>query len=260
MGDRRSRKGKAVSPTTRTITLGELRAHSGVLRIDDPWHMYDPVRIKNVPSSRFAIQAQLIQYPEGGVRIAKVHLGFRPEPPDSRKILGMVGVDSATIVLVDADDKKRHWKDVGPERVGCIPLPGQGKVARLIEKRFGLRSRKVSPVASEFDEPISEELEARITEYLQTFPKYAEFPFMYFYVKTMNTRDRIAEAMRDRLWTEVVLDEPSGASLLALSSGFGDGSYPVEGHYRSGELVGAGIELIGPAQDRVLEAFPLLRY
>jgi hypothetical protein len=34
----------------------------------------------------------------------------------------------------------------------------------------------------------------------------------------------------------------------------------VVGLYRSGELVGAEVEFIGPAQDEILEAFPILRY
>lgn len=95
---------------------------------------------------------------------------------------------------------------------------------------------------------------------MQTFPEYSKFTFMYFRVKTMNTCEHIQEAMRDQFWTEVVLDEVCGASLLAFSSGFGDGRYSVEGLYHSGELVGVEIEFIGPAQDKILEAFPMLRY
>ena len=169
-------------------------------------------------------------------------------------------MDSATVVAVDADVYEQHWKEVGSERIGQIGIPEHRKIARLIEKRFGLKSRQVNVVVSEFEEPISEELEKEIQAYLQTFPEYAEHTFFYFRVKTMNTFERISEAMRERRWAEVVLDEVSGASLLAFSSGFGDGRYPVEGLYNSGELAGVEVEFIGPAQDKILEAFPILRY
>jgi len=123
-----------------------------------------------------------------------------------------------------------------------------------------LRSREVSFCQSEFEQPISQQLEARITAYLQTFPEYAEYTFMYFRVETKNSFDRILEAVADRLWDEVILDESSGASLLVVSAGFGDGTYPVEGLCGGGELRAVEVEFIGPAQDEMLKAFPLLRY
>jgi hypothetical protein len=169
-------------------------------------------------------------------------------------------VDSATVIAVDRRAYEQHWQEVGPSRIGHIGTPEHRKVARLIEKQFGLKSRKVSAVVSEFEEPISEELEAKITTYLETFPEYADFSFMYFRVKTMSTRERIQEAMRDGLWAEVVLVQPNGPSLLAVSSGFGDGSYPVEGVHSSGKLMAVEVEFIGPAQDKILKAFPILRY
>ena len=51
-----------------------------------------------------------------------------------------------------------------------------------------------------------------------------------------------------------------GAGLLAVSSGFGDGTYTVEGLYRGGELLALEVEFIGPQQEHLLEQFPVLRY
>jgi hypothetical protein len=242
------------------MTIGEVQVLSGVLLLADPMHIYDPIRIEGVPQGQVPVRAQVICYPEGGQRIAKVGFTFQPGAPEKRQALGTIGVDSAKVIAVDADVYQRHWKEVGSERIGHIGIPEHRKVARLIEKKFGLKSWQVNPITSEFEGSISEELEARIVEYLQTFPEYAEFTYMYFSVKTMNTFECIQEAMRDRLWTEVILDESSGARLLAFVSGFGDGSYPAEGLYSSQGIVGAEIELIGPAQDEILEAFPILRY
>jgi hypothetical protein len=254
-------KGSPGTPTVQQTTIGELQVPSGVLLLADPMHHFDPVRIEAVSRGRFPGHAQFIHYPEGGQRIAKVGLAFRGGTPESRQVLGSVGVDTATVFAVDAGVYEQFWQEVGPERIGRTRTPTDHRaVARLIEQEFGLKSRQVDFLASEFEEPISEELEERILAYLQTFPEYAEFTWVYFHVQTMNTFERILEAMRDRFWTEVVLDVVGGASLLAFSSGFGDGTYPVEGLYRSGELVGVEVEFIGPAQDKVLEAFPMLRF
>jgi hypothetical protein len=247
-------------PTFSQTVMGELEVASGAILIGDPMHFYDPIRVEDVPPGRFPVWAMIVRYPEGGERIARVGIRFRPGAPDARRPLGTIGVDSATVIVVDADVHARHWKEVGPERVGQIPLPGEDKVARLIGERFGLEWRKRDVFTTVFQEPISEELEKQILDYLRTFPEYAEYPFMYFRVETMNTFERIQEAMRNRSWSEVVLDEPSGQSLLAFASGFGDGSYPMEGQYRSGELAAVEAEFIRPAQDEILEAFPILRY
>jgi hypothetical protein len=218
------------------------------------------VRVEGVPPGRFAVRAQIICYPEGGQRIAKVSFAFGHGEAQSREEIGRLGVDTGRAVAVDAGVCERHWKLVGSERIGVVPLPNQQKVARLLQKRFGLTLRPGVEFGYEFEEPISEELEAKILEYLQTFPKYAEFPFFYFRVKTMNSLERLQEATRGCRWTEFVLDEANGASLLAFDSGFGDGVYPVEALYRAGALVGVEVKFIGPAQDELLKAFPIFRY
>ncbi len=83
---------------------------------------------------------------------------------------------------------------------------------------------------------------------------------IHFRVNTRNTVERLFDATQGRLWTEFVLDGASGATLLSFQSGFGDGSYPVDGLYSSEGLAAVEVEFIGPAQDEVLKAFPILRY
>jgi len=254
------RKRRSEVPTVRQVTIGEVQISSGRIILADPMSMYDAVEIEGVPTGRFSVHAQIIRYPEGGERIAKVGMRCSSKVSETRRTIATIGVDSATVVMMDAEVNERHWQEVGPERIGHIGIPEHRTVARLIEKQVGLKSHPTSPISSDFQEPISEDLEKRITEYLQSFPQYAEFTFMYFSIKTMNTFERIQEAMSDRLWTEMVLDKSTEASLLVFRSGFGDGSYSVDGLHCSDELVGVEIEFIGPAQDKVLEAFPILRY
>jgi len=241
--------------------IGTLEAPSGTLLLADPSDILDDsVRIEGVPPGRFDARGQIICYPEGGKRIAKVSFAFRPGEAESRDEIGRLGVDTGHAVAVDAGVCQRHWKVVGPERIGAVPLPNQKEVARLIQKRFGLTLRAGVEFGYEFEGPISEELEAQILAYVQTLPEYAEMPFLAFRVKTMNSLERLQAATRGSRWEEFVLDQTTGASLLAFNTGFGDGVYPVEGLYRATELLGVEVQFIGPAQDELLRAFPIFRY
>jgi hypothetical protein len=223
--------------------------------------LHDPLRVENVPTGRHPVHASLIRYPEGGERVAKVAIRLRPGEGGDRRTLGSIGVDSATVVALDEATFRAYWKEIGPERVGRTgPLKEPRRVAKLVGDRFGLRWRQIDSFFMEFVEPISEELESRITEYLKTVPEYADYPFMYFRVETGSSRDRVSDALRERRWDQLVLDAGTGAQLFAVSSGFGDGKYEVEGLFGDGELRAVEIEFIGPAQDKVLEAFPFLRY
>ena len=83
--------------------------------------------------------------------------------------------------------------------------------------------------------------------FLKTFPEFAEFPFMFFRVETGNTVSKLHKAMLGHRWCEIVLDEPSGANVVGVSSGFGDGTYRVEGLFQSQDLLGIEVEFIGPS-------------
>ena len=253
------RKRAPDGPVFRRETIGEVHCRSGTILLADPMLIFDPVRVEGVPAGQVPVVAELIRYPEGGVRVAMVRLCVREGEPDSRRALGEVGVDSAKVVAVDARTQEDCWKEVGPDRIGHTSGPDHRKIARMIAKRFNLRDREVNFISSEFLEPISEELEAEITAYLQTFPEYAEFTFIYFRIRTNCTTERIADAMTERLWCGLELGSDPGERLLAITSGFGDGRYTVEGLYSGGELLAAEVRFIGPEQDAVLEAFPVLR-
>lgn len=248
------------TPTVDQMTIGAVEVRSGTALIADPMSIYDPVRIECVPPGSVPVEAQVIRYPNGGKAAARIGLRFRPGEVEARREVGTIGVDSAQLVLVDAQGYGEFWMQVGPERIGRTSTPKDHlRVARLVEKKFGLKSREVSMLHSEFLEPISEELEARINAYLQTFPEYAEFTYMYFRVETGNTFTRIQRALTGSSWSEIVLDEPSGMNLLAVAL-LGDGSYTVEGLYRSGELIGVEVELISPEEEEILADSPPFRF
>ena len=52
----------------------------------------------------------------------------------------------------------------------------------------------------------------------------------------------------------------TGSHPVGDASGFGDGRYTVEALSRGGELLAVEVRFIGPEQEPILEAFPMLRY
>jgi hypothetical protein len=243
--------------------LGTVWVKSGKVKIADPRYVLESDPIEGVPHGQFDLQAQMIRYAEGGQRIARISLFFNSQQPDSRRCLMEVGVDTAMVVVADEQVVTQHWKEVGPKRIGRVTLPGQDHLAQQIARQFGLTPRLVDGHFWEFEEPITEDLERMIYAYLRTVPECTGFSCqeaLYFGIRTGNTLERLCEAMREQGWCEFVLDEVSGASVLAVRSGFGDGTYAMAGLYRSGQLIGLEVEFIGPAQDKLLAAFPMLRY
>jgi hypothetical protein len=255
------RRRKPDTPTVLQKTIGEVDCRSSVLLFADPSYIFSGVRVEAIPPRRYPIEASIIQYPEGGMRIAKIGLQIRNGIADSTIELGSIAVDSALIVIADEETIQNHWQEVGPDRIGRTgPIGEHRQVAKIIGDRFGIAWRTVDGFHSQFDEPISVELEERIIAFLKTIPKYADYPFMYFRMKTSNSLDRVYEVKEERSYATVALDPSGDASVLALTTGFGDGTYPVLGLMKNGLLQSIEIEFIGPKQDEILDAFPVLRY
>ena len=242
-------------PTVRDERIGTVRTDSGTLLLADPTYLSaDSLRIDGLPPGVHPVTARLIRYPEGGQRVAAIALGVRPGRGD-RRPLGEVGVDSAKVALLDEQAYRDHWHDVGPERVG---VSISEDAIRLIGERFGLRWRRRDDCYFAFDEPIPVAREADIRAFLAGQPKYAKFAAIHFMIRTGDTAGRVADALLERWWAEVEL--APGAGVFAVSSGFGDGSYPVEGVYGPDGLRAVEVTFIGPEQDELLAAFPALRY
>jgi hypothetical protein len=81
--------------------------------------------------------------------------------------------------------------------------------------------------------------------WMKTFPDYREFPMIYFRVETNGTADRIVDSFGStNLWSNLVLDNATGANVLTFSAGYGDGCYDVTAHRCEGKLAGFSIEFI----------------
>jgi hypothetical protein len=256
---------KNTEPTVQVEQIGSLNCHSGSLLIREPMGISgDPHFLPDIPIGDHPVFVQMIRYPEGGRRVAKLGIRFREGQPIERKQLDELGIDSAKCVFLDYGDFKKYWDFEGPVRFGRTTiLDGKSHVAELLADQFDLTWRAAPDGYSlECTEPISVELEEQINAYLKTVPGFSPYPFFYFRVVTMTTSDRVAEAMliEDGPWVELRLDEAGTARLYAIKTGFGDGLYNVEGLFDNEGIIAIEIEFIGPEQEKLLEAFPVLRY
>lgn len=248
-------------PVCRQLEIGEVHIESGTLLFGDPAELDAFTRIDGIPPGSYSVQALTIYYPKGGFsRVAKIGIRFRPGTADSQKKIGDIGGESSMIMAVDADTLKTHWQEVGPARFGITSGKDCSKIAKLIQKRFGMKWEPRSICSAKSVQPISEELEAEITAYLETFPEYGRNSFLYFYVETENSYQRIAQSLCENAWSEVELDPASHASVLAFTSGYGDGWYELTGIFKGETLLGIESEFITADMDDALKDAPAFRY
>ncbi len=247
-------------PICQQTEIGEICIESGTLLFGDPADFSSFVSIDGIPPGSYPVQALTIRYPAGFSRVAKVGIRFQPGDTESQRKIGGVGVDSGMVVAIDAKVYKSCWKEVGPGRIGVSSGKDFPKVTKLIEQRFGVKWEPRSICSAKSIQPISEQLEAEITAYLQTFPEYSEYTFIYFSIDTENSNDRVAASLHDCAWNELELDSDGDAALLAISAGYGDGCYDLYGIFQGDKLLGMECEFIGAEMDEALQDAPSLRY
>ncbi len=236
-------QGQGGEPLLVRRVLGRLAVPSGVLVLGDPQYVpgFSSVELEGV-GAEVVIAAALKQYPSGSETVMALDLDFDlPDSgPESRRLLGEVGIDTAKLLVADKVDLKDHRAEVGPDRIGVIPLPGRGKIARRLMKRFGIKLVLVGTYDIQVVGPVSEALEGEIMAYLETIPECSKYPFMYFSVRTNNTFDR-ANRM-DAAWDFLPIGNTPEPLMFVCGTGRGDGRYEVWGRFRGDRPGGLSID------------------
>jgi hypothetical protein len=226
-------------PSVRRLPIGEIAVSSGCLLLADPQYIEIPLAIDQVPVGKWPVFADVVGDPNDSGRVAKVHFSFGAIGSGPLQEIGQVAIDSARMVAIDRQDCQTYWAKTGPDRIGVATTLQDRRVVALLKKHFNLDCVQINAIRAEVIQPVSPEMEVEIEKLLRSIPEYAQFPYMYFYVQTNNTFDKV-NRMSDP-WGTIELDMPSRASLLTFKTGYGDGTYQAFGQFNNG--IATGLEM-----------------
>lgn len=239
---------KGGAPDTEFCQIGELAFPSRCIMLGDPQIMPDGLVIDNLASDRAQIEASVLRYPDGGTAVKQLRLRFSANKSESPvRQLDEIGIDSAAVAISDTTDVKKHWTEIGPDRIGVINVARDQKVNHLLQKKFKLKTRQVNGARAEVLQPVSESLEQEIEDFLKTIPRYADYPFMHFYVQTNNSFDRVNHMNVD--WKFLPVGNQPEPVMFACGTGYGDGVYPVEAIVQDGLIHSLQITFIGEDEE-----------
>jgi hypothetical protein len=230
------------TPSLTRLPIGEVVVSSGCLLLADPQYFETSLVIEKVPAGKWPVTADVIDHPKAPASIARVLFQFGALDDSPLQEIGHVPVDSAKVAAIDRRDYENYWMATGPDRIGVVPTPRNQAVVALLKKTFNLDCIQINAIRAEVVQPVSPEMEVRITKLLSSIPEYAQFPFMHFYVQTNNTFDRVN--WMPEPWGAIVLDRESNCSLLAFDTGYGDGTYPVFARFNNGIVTSLEIAFI----------------
>lgn len=214
-------------PITVDRFLGRLEVKSGSILLGDPQDVAGGVEIANISVDQIEISASLWKYPLGRESVIALRLELgKPTRDGVRRKVGEVGIDTATLVIVDKVDFKENWAEVGNDRIGFISTRRDDAVLQILTTEFRLKTTRDNQFTARIADPVSNELEEEIIAYLKTKPEYADYPFLHFCVHTNNTFDRTME-MKGAWEFMPVGNEPTPLMFVS-GTGRGDGVYDVE--------------------------------
>jgi hypothetical protein len=171
-----------------------------------------------------------------GTRIARSRILFEAQTVTQKRELGSVGVDSASLAVVDPLYISQEWVVVGPQRDGSIVGADKERIAELLEKNgFRLGQRDEWSIA--LMDPVNEEAEKQAEKLIDSSGLRG-----MLLIYTGNTFDQLVDVMnKTGRWGTLPFANGKQGFVVAFETGIGDGDYPVYGLYNGNKLV--GIEL-----------------
>ena len=245
-------------PTPERATLGRLELPSQSLALADPQNAEGPFVISGLPAGGVEIVATLFRYPSGTCQIGDIEFRSLCECShgDVRRLCE-IGIDSAKIVAADKQQLASHWTKTGRDRIGLILTARDHQLRRLLCRKFRLQTTQRNALRAEIVGRVSESLEREITEYLQSIPRYADYPFMYFYVHTNDSFER-ANFM-EKEWGFLPIGNDDQPLMFICGTGFGDGCYPVDCKYSGDMVCAVTVSFISDDQFRDWQGDPTSR-
>lgn len=153
------------------ITAGTVRIDSGSFLVSDPVYLPDILPqltvTASVPPGSYEVKVLEGEMAEWGTRIVRVRVLFVEEMPNYKRMLGSVGIDSASVVVVDPAHMFQEWVVTGPNRDGLVVGANREEIARLLETNsFGVSERDEWSIA--LTDPLSNEAEKRAAALIES--------------------------------------------------------------------------------------------
>ena len=220
-------------PFTPWQTIGQIKIHSGHLRLVDPIYLLHDDSAKSgcdivTPNGTFDAQIAPIDIPHHGTYVSQFRILIDPTCTPTTQINKCdVDIDSAMVVALDAANIEPHWVCVGSKRQASLIGTDKPQIAALLQQH-GFALGKPKDWATPFINPLSPVDEMRAQQLIHSHNLKGLIT-----VKTGNSYDQIVDAMQATDHLYATLPFPTGGMGLAVavSTGTGDGGYQVIEHH-----------------------------
>jgi hypothetical protein len=233
--------GCALFQNQQWITVGSVKISSGSILISDPSYLpeiQDDLSITfDVPPGIYEVSVLQADMGEWGQRIVQARVIFTSQAFVNKRKLGSVGIDSATLAVVDPLQLQSEWIEVGSHRDGVIIGVDQNQISDLLEQN-GYRIGERTEWGNTLIDPVSQDDEAKFGALIESNGLHG-----MVLVSTGNSYDQLIDKMTtNEAWADLSFADGRQGFVVAFSTGLGDGEYPVYGLYNGPTLVGVEID------------------
>jgi hypothetical protein len=219
------------------IILGNVVVHSNSILIGDPCYLDNweegLIEINGIQNGKYPVLATVIDR-KGDKRIGLIEVIFADDIISHTSSLGELIVDSATGSVLDKSGLQ-SVVTVGPERIGEISGRRHQELAEKVKDRFGIDYTIENEYTSVFIGPVDEMMETDINNFIREIDE-----MYYVFIKTNNTSDGIIRSLEQNYvntytYSDFLLPD-NRTNVISFSTGDGDGTYEILGHYNKNKL------------------------